>query len=323
MRTKKPNLDPTVPERRSFLKTLGFTGGAAFLGSAVTSRVGGTNVVSASGSIDTARRPMILLNSSDGHSPDNEFIKICEAVMSSASAAGARRGLDSTVARLCHPFQVYLRDVREADAWLGENGYLRSLDYYVANGGRQVALFHQLDRVSEPQYGICRKSLAYVSFALRRRYSSRRVQTMFPGPSERLGSGGFYRYFEHYDLLANHRLPRTFSQVFGKNVDPLIQHRTMLNHGSRGVFDSVALCYESGSPIGSSASGVDGIGTIHYLKWFKESVDDSVLLYQSEQADAGKCRVKKATREWESYATGRGLLPYEYGCSHYYFHVVA
>jgi hypothetical protein len=323
MKTTKPILDPKVPERRTFLKTLGFTGGAAFLGSTVSNRVvAETRMGPAGRSADVGRRPMVLLHSSNRRSPDSEFVRTCEAVIS----AGARRDLDTTVARLCHPFQVYLRDVKDAESWLEGNGYFRSLDYYVGNGGRQVVLFHQLDRVTEPQYGICRKSLAYISFALRRRYSNqtgRRLYTMFPGPSERLGSNGFYRYFEHYDFLTNHRRPRTFVQVFGKNVDPLIQNRTMLDHGARGVFDSVALCYESGTATGSSSSSLDDIGTIHYLKWFKDSVDDRVFLYQSERADAGKCQVRKGTREWEEYAAGRGLIPYEFGCSHYYFHAVA
>jgi hypothetical protein len=319
MKTEKPTLDPEVRARRTFLRTLGFTGGAAFLGSSLSKKA------MARDSKATGRRPMALLNPSGKHSPDGEFVRTCEALMSAQSRTGGERGLEHVLARLCSPLQAYLTDVRDADSWLERNGFLKSLDYYVKNGGRELVLFHELNRVSEPQYGICRKSLAYISYALRARYSKggvQRLHTMFPGPSEGLGPNGFYRYFEHYDLLADKKRPRTFGEVFGKNVDPRIRNKTMLHHGANGVFDSVALCYDSSSFAGSLTSSLSDIGTIRYLEWFKGSVDDKVFLYQSERAGAGKCEIKKGTPQWEEYVAGRGLLPYEHSCSHYFLHTV-
>lgn len=323
MKTDKQVLDPRVRERRTFLRTLGFTGGAAFLGSSLNK--GALAGPPTSHSKASGRLPMVLLHSSNKASSDEEFIRTCEALMGAQTKAGERRSLDKLVARLCHPNQVYLKDVRDADSWLEGSGFLRSLDYYVRSGGRQLLVFHELNRVTEPQYGICRKSLAYISYALRRRYSrggTSLLTTMFPGPSEGLGSNGFYRYFQHYDLLSNRRRPRTFGEVFGSSVDPLIRNNTMLSHDAKGVFDSVALCYDgSGSEPFLGANSGD-IGTIHYRKWFKESVDDKVFLYQSERAGAGKCQVRKDTPQWVEYAAGRGLAPFEYGCSHYYVHMV-
>lgn len=266
---------------------------------------------------------MLLLNPSANQSPDGEFVRTCEALMSAQSRTGEERNLHQVVARLCSPFQAYLRDVKDAESWLDRNGFLKSLDYYVNNGGRELVLFHELNRVSEPQYGICRKSLAYLSYALRARYSKggvRRLYTMFPGPSEGLGPNGFYRYFEHYDLLSNEKRPRTFGEVFGKNVDPLLRNKTMLHHGSNGVFDSVALSYDSGN---SFSSSLNDIGAISYLKWFKESVDNKAFVYQSERAGAGKCEIQKGTPQWEEYVAGRGFVPYKRSCSYYYLHTVA
>jgi len=269
---------------------------------------------------------VVLLQSSTKLSSDEGFTTTCEAIMAAQAKAGGPRTLDSVVARLCHPFQAYLKDVREANSWLDANGFLRDLDYYVAHGGRQLVVFNELNRVTEPQYGISRETLAYISCALRSRYSkggTRLLYTMFPGPSQGLGPNGFYRYFQHYDLLSDHRRPRTFGEVFGRRVDSLIRNRTMLAHRDRGVFDSVALCYDGGeSSAQFTGSNIDNIGTIPYLQWFKNSVDDKAFVYQSERVGAGKCDVGKGTPEWREYVAGRGLAPYRYDCSHYYVHMV-
>ena len=322
MRTDKPVVDPKVRERRSFLRTLGFTGGAAFLGTSLSrSAMARTDAAGKA----TGRTPMILLHPSNQRSADETFVETCEALMAAQAKAGSRRSLDGVVARLCHPFQAYLKDVKDAERWLDTNGFSPGLDYYVRNGGRQLMVFHELNRVTEPQYGIDRRSLAYISYALGRKYSkgsARLLHTMFPGPSDGLGPNGFYRYFQHYDLLADHRRPRTFGEVFGASVDPLIRSNTMLAHGNRGIFDAVALCYDNNSSAESLGSSLSEIGTIHYLNWFRESVNSRVSLYQSERTGAGKCQVKTGTRQWEEYASGRGLAPYQYDCSHYYVHMV-
>ena len=311
---------PPLTSKRNFLKAIGLSAGGAVLGSLAGRQASARTAAGEAAA--SARRAVILLHAGGAKTPDQQFLGLCEAYMRAGAERGRTTDLGSVLVRLSHPFQVYFKDVKDAQSWLEQNGYFAGLDYYVRNGGRTVMLFHELDRVTEPQYNVCPRSLAYLSHALRRRYwngGDRRLYTFFPGPSERLGPNGFGRYFQRYDLLDDRNRPQTFGQYYGENVDPAVRGMTMLNHANRGVFDRVALRYD---PSGASFSrGPAPFGAIPQLDWLKASVDTSVFLYQAELPQACKSQFREDGARWVSQRAGRAASPYREGEAHYFVHL--
>lgn len=298
---------PKSPDarRRSFLKTLGMSGGSILLSSFAGRRAIGSPILESRR--DSQRELMMLLHSSGKKSVNDGFVKNCRAYLTTPTHWSEKRDLNHTVARICHYNQVYFKDVKDAEHWLEQNGYLHSLDYYVSNGGHRVLIFHDLDRISEPQYGIDQRSLAYIGYALRTRYTKgpkRYLSLMFPGPSERLGPNGFYRYFARYDFLAEGKRPLTFGEVYDESVDHLLFGNTMLNHGGRGIFDAIALR--------SSDNATHLFGSTAPAKWVKANVDDRVFLYRAELRGAGKCWIDRESAQWADYVAGKALAPYKY-----------
>jgi hypothetical protein len=270
------------------------------------------------------RRLMILLRPEPNVSKDSSFITTCRDILKNQAGAGSELGLDQTIVRLSHPYQIYFKNVAEAARWLDVNGYRNALDYYVKHGGRMLVIFNELNSLNEPQYWVSRRSLAYLSFAIRRTYSNRGqrlLYTMFPGPSEGLGPNNFLSYFRHYDLLTHTRTPKTFGEVFGKHCDPLIYDKTMLNYSGKGVFDRIALRYDPINCIAWDGCG-DNSEATSYLKWAKANVDDAIWLYQVEMTDAGKTKLQKDTKQWKDYAVGKALAPFNPTSTRYHIHVV-
>ena len=135
------------------------------------------------------------------------------------------------------------------------------------------------------------------SAALRNRYwngGNRQLYTLFPGPSGFLPQNtgnwakGFYDYFARYDFLSSAKTPRTFGQVYGSAIDPLLTNVTMLWHGGRGVFDRLSLhIYTSDpnqlrQPYDRDQNGLP----YQYLNWTRDLVDPSGWVYVTEVSGA-------------------------------------
>lgn len=311
------HLNPSS-NRRGFLKRIGFAGAGAAAISLLPRADSPTLASNATNSSNLGRKALVNLNASD--SGFSEFSELCESIMDAEASSGRNRNLSSVTVRLISKYQIYLKSVDEARSWLHDNGYLRSLDYYVKQGGRRLILFDELNSMRVPQYFTGRRGLAYLSFALSENYANagnRLLYTVFPGPAPGLKRSGFYEYFRHYDLMAARRMPRTLGEVFRNDVDPLVRNRTMLRHNGRGVFDSVALSYDPNrTPLTGRLAQ-----TVPYLEWMKADVDNAFWLYQMERSGSGKSQLQTNSQAWDRYWAGKSLAPFDYTSSCSYVHV--
>jgi len=266
----------TSVSRRDFLRVsgIGACGVAAGL-SLMEGSAQASSLFSAGGGTTTG----VLLPPSSSGKVHAAFERTCQQLLNAGSLFEGG-DLGHAIARLVSPRPVRLYSVTEADNWLRENGFFASLDYFVRHGGRQVAIFSELNRIGEPQYSTDPRTLAYLSHVLRETYQSRlrrRLYTLFPGPADvaDLSTGtwrdGVWEYFLKYDLLAPNGGARTFGEVYRVRVDPAVADRTMLWHSGRGVFDGLA--WHGEKP--ASADRRD-------LGWVRDVVDASSEVYWTE-----------------------------------------
>ena len=272
--------------------------------------------------------------SSNPNAQDESFVDACNQVMNARDAVGGGRSLDQSIARVyfataCSPSLSDVSSVSQADSWLKTNGYYNSLNYFVANGGRSCVIFNELNQGgsgqscsspgAEPQYGADPRVIGYLGYALVNAYynqGNRQLYVLVPGPTGLMPDdgtawyNGFLNYFAHYDLWTPNNVVQTFGQVYGNQVDPLLQNRTMLHHGGTGVFDRIALhCYAhspSQDPGGLGNATVSGNPALQYIQWFIQGVDASEWIYLTECG---------GSVEYDDYSEGVAVAQFQYNVS--------
>ena len=249
---------------------------------------------------------------------DSNFRYALDRIMDARQAVGGGRSLNQTLVRIYYEHEVSFNSVQEAHDWLAENSYFDNLNYFVANGGRMVIVFNELNVTEEHQHQIDPRHLGYLAYALQNAYwnqGNRLLYTLFPGPSGLLDDFDFLRYFRVYALHTVEHKPRTFGEVYGNDVDPLLRDRTMLHHGGRGVFDRLSLHCYSWTPDElkeDNASGRKPSIGLRYLYLTKEHVDKTGWVYVTEVSGAN------ATSYLGQYVAGKALADFEYNANKYY-----
>lgn len=255
---------------------------------------------------------------------NSDFTDACNKIMDARQAVGGGRSLDQTIVRLYHSEKPSFTTFAEADAWV-RRWYIRSLDYFVTNAGRNVVVFNELGVTSEPQFDIDPRTLGLISQALRNAYwngGNRLLYTLFPGPGALQPLEGsncawntcFEPYFHKYDLHDATHSPRTFNQVYG-SVDGMLYGKTMLWHGGNGVFDRVALhCYED-TPSRFSDSNANNNRALQYLAWLRDRIDASGWVYVTESNGINRCSNPPSCNCGNDSTAGSSLADFEYNAN--------
>lgn len=295
--------------RRNLIKSLGFVSTGMLLSGVLTKDVfaaddelSGCRIASKLG-----RKSVRLVSPSTTNSANVNFVKSCQKATGFRGGIFGTSDLSDSIVRIYHPYQVICQNVSEADEWLLNNGYIESLNHFVDRNGQLAILFNELNSVSEPQYYIGRRTMAYLAFALQKRFSKNGrsdLKVLFPGPSDRLGKVAFDNYFYHYGILNGDKKPFVFKEVFGCEVDPLIKDKKMFDGKGDGVFAGVAL----------NSSSTDEI---------KKYIDAPVWCYRVEKAGLDRTVVDRQSASWHNYLKGQSLAPFKPTSFSYYINVVA
>lgn len=258
---------------------------------------------------------VILLSTQRNGTADGSFLDASDKADAVSRKLGNTGNLDQTIVRLYHddrangPItydQVY--SLETADNWLDRFGVYKSLDPYVAKGGRMIIFRNEFDLEGHMDP----RTVACFAYALNNAFyngGDRKLYTLFPGPSGMIDLGRFLNYFQRYDGLdGNGTNPQTFGERYGSDVDHRIAGKKMLWHGGEGVFDRMALHCYGPNPDQFGSEDVEANIALESIFWADQIIDLTSWKYITE---SGGQSDSPGPDHGDSYTAGKAAARFE------------